>query len=86
MGRVPGHAPVTKPMVPDSSSQEYLWWSAGANDEAKARNEGMNGDARQLRDMLEGLARMHPDWAMARLALSLAMIACPDKLRRKERL
>lgn len=76
---------MTKPPLPDHSSQEYLWWSQGAADEAAARDEGVNGDARQVRDLVESLARRHPEWTMEKLAVSVAKIVCPDKLRRRFR-
>ena len=76
---------MTKPHLPDRSSQEYLWWSQGAADEASARDEGVNGDARQVRDLVESLARRHPEWDMERLAVTVARIVCPDKLRRRFR-
>jgi hypothetical protein len=71
--------------LPATDTQEYLWWQAGTLDEAKARDEGMSSDARQLRDLLESLARSHPDRTIEDLALDLARIACPDKLRRRYR-
>lgn len=72
--------------LPDRASQEYLWWQAGAQDEAKARDENLSQGAREVRDVTEALARAHPGQSRAALALALARIFCPEKLKRRHRL
>lgn len=71
--------------LPDSGTQEYLWWQAGAQDEARERNEGLNSEAQDARDVLVGLARLNPAMSTADLAAALARIYCPEKLRRRHR-
>jgi len=77
---------MSAPPLPDHDSIAYLWWSTGALDEQRARDEGLSEDARQLRDLLAALARQHPEWTMGDLAACLARIACPEKLKRRHRL
>jgi hypothetical protein len=74
--------------LPSVGTQEYLWWSQGAADEAKARDERMSSFGREVRDVLEALADMNrpmdghtPEW----LVTELARIYCPERLRRKYR-
>jgi hypothetical protein len=69
--------------LPDPASAKYLWWSQGAADEAKARDEGMSPAARELRDVLEAFARLRPTDNAGELAETLAKIYCPDRLRRR---
>lgn len=76
---------MAKPALPRDGSQEYLWWSQGATDEARIRNEGMSAGARELRDLLESLARAHNITDAAELAAAMARICCPDRLRRRFR-
>lgn len=53
---------------------EYLWWSQGALDEARARDEGMNTAAREVRDVLEGFARLNQTLRQKDLVKILANI------------
>lgn len=70
--------------VPASGTTEYLWWSQGAADEAKARDEGMSPSARELRHLLEGLARLRPlDPPVAVLASMVRIQTAGLPLRRK---
>lgn len=71
--------------LPAADTQEYLWWSAGAADEAKALNEGLTSEAREAREVLVGLARLKPGTTAADLVHMLAKIYCPGKLRRRYR-
>jgi hypothetical protein len=73
------------PEVPKISSQEYLWWYAGARAECEARDEGLPFKIRDFRDMIADLYRLHPGSTEEELALTLVRIYCPDKLRRKYR-
>jgi hypothetical protein len=72
------------PRVPEGD--RYLWWRAGAEAEARERNEGMNPKAREVRDLVEALARRHPDMTEAELALRVARICCPEYLKRRHRI
>ncbi len=71
------------PRVPEGD--RYLWWRAGAEAEARERNEGMNPKAREVRDLVEALGRCHPDMGEAELALRVARICCPEYLKRRHR-
>jgi hypothetical protein len=65
-------------------TQEYLWWSQGATDEADARNEGLSHEIQDVRTVLEDLARLHK-YNPADLISAVARIYCPDRLRRRYR-
>lgn len=71
--------------VPDSSTQEYLWWSQGAADEAKARDAGLSPGAREAREVLEGIARRRPSADGAELVKVMARIYAPEILKRRHR-
>ena len=77
------------PNPPPYNTQEYLWWSQGANDEAKIRDGKLSAGAREVRETLEALAELprnqDPPLTREDLVYSLARIFCPDKLRRKYR-
>ena len=77
---------ISKPEIP-SGSPEYLWWQAGAMDEAKARDEKLTYAGKEIRAVLEGLAYNRPGdyWSTETLALALARIFCPAKLKRRYR-
>lgn len=49
-------------------------WMAGAQAEAAARDEGLHEKAREARDLLEALARVHPGYDAAQLSASVARI------------
>jgi hypothetical protein len=77
---------MTKPGVPEGDA--YLWWSQGARDEAQIRDEGMGsgrGSPRELRDVLEALARCHPDWDGFAVLTAVCRIYMPERLRRRWR-
>jgi hypothetical protein len=77
---------VTRPNLPGHDSQEYLWWSQGARDEAEARDEGLDYAARQVRDFVAGYARLHPEGKTEKdLATTVMRVFCPDRLKRKYR-
>ena len=74
---------MSAPPLPPKSSNEYLWWSQGAADECKARDEGMSAQARELRDLAEALARQRPADSTRDLVIAVARIMCPDVLKRR---
>jgi hypothetical protein len=71
-----------EPNLPAVNTNEYLWWQAGALAECRARDEGLTHAAKEVRDVLEGFARLHNIYDQEQLALTLAKIFCPDKLKR----
>jgi hypothetical protein len=77
---------VTAPPLPSRSDHAYLWWSQGAADEAKARDEGLSPQAIELRDLIEALAK---SWgasaSMTSLVCAAARICAPHVLRRRHR-
>ena len=68
--------------LPGHASQEYLWWQAGAAAERQAHDEDVSMAAKEVRDVLEGLSKLDGAARCEDLALRLARIYCPDKLRR----
>ena len=79
---------MTSPPMPPKSSDAYLWWSLGSLDEARSRDESLSPQARELREVLEALARgrhgRQP--VLARdLVITLANMYAPDALRRRHR-
>ena len=76
---------MSAPKLPDPQSQEYLWWQAGTIDEFKARNEGLNPKAIELRETLEALAKLHPVMRETELIRELARIYAPELLKRRFR-
>lgn len=71
--------------VPSSGTQEYLWWSQGATDEAKAHNEGLSHKIQDARHVLEDLARLQKIQDPAEVVEMMARIYCPERLRRRYR-
>jgi hypothetical protein len=64
----------------------YQWWVQGAHDEAKARDQGYSTGLRELRECLEALDQLNKHSPGAtELALQLARIYCPDRLKRRHR-
>lgn len=73
-----------EPRVPEGD--RYLWWRAGAEAEARERDKGLNLAAREIRDVLEGLARAYPERMIRRdIILPLVRIYAPDTLKRRHR-
>jgi hypothetical protein len=78
---------MTAPPLPEPGSQEYLWWSQGAADEAKARDGGLSNGILDLRRQLEALGRQtfRVDNSPAYVLKILMQINCPSMLRRRFR-
>lgn len=76
---------MTKPALPDAGSQEYLWWSQGAGDEARFRDQGLSPSVLELRAFLERYSRMHPGKSQKDLITTMMRVYCPERLRRGHR-
>jgi hypothetical protein len=77
---------VSRPSLPDSASQEYLWWSQGARDEAEARDEGLDHAAKQVRDFLVSYAWLRREPLTEKdLALVVMKVFAPQFLKRRYR-
>lgn len=62
-------------------------WKAGALAEAEARNEGMSASAREVRDVLEGFARLNQELGAFELSRILIRIySAKIPLRKRARL
>lgn len=59
---------------PDRDTYAYEWWKKGAEDEAEAKNEGLTAKHREVRGVLEGLARLRPDEYPDQLVTRVARI------------
>lgn len=71
-----------KPPLPNPSSEAYLWWSRGAEDNQYANNLGLSTGAIELREVLEGVARSQGIGASRKsIILAMAKIYCPHILR-----
>jgi hypothetical protein len=79
---------VSRPEIAEGS-QEYLWWSQGTADEAKARDEGLSSAAKELIRAMGIWARQEDRegvrMTQEQLALKVARVCCPELLRRKFR-
>jgi hypothetical protein len=71
--------------MPPKSSDAYLWWSLGAADEARRRDEGLSPHAREVREFLEAIARLGGASTSRDLVVKLANMYAPDVLRRRHR-
>jgi len=60
-------------------------WQEGARAEAEARDEGLTPAAREVRDVLEGFARLHGYHGAPELVAVLARIYIPARLKRRWR-
>jgi hypothetical protein len=60
--------------APERGTREYRWWEQGAMDEAEARNEGLSEAHREVRDVLEGRARLVPELSPLDLCLDVAWV------------
>ena len=60
--------------APELGTEAYRWWSQGAKDEHAVADEGLSGDAIELRDLLTGLARLHNLDSAQELICSMAWI------------
>jgi hypothetical protein len=71
-----------RPPLPVQSSDAYLWWSRGAEDNQAENNRGLSTGAIELRDVLEGVARNQGIGASRKsIILAMAVIYCPHILR-----
>lgn len=61
-------------------------WHDGALAEAKARDEGLNPVARDVRNYIEAIAKSKPNITGRELALSIARVYAPRLLRKKFRI
>jgi hypothetical protein len=68
-----------------SEGDRYLWWRAGAEAETRERDKDMSLAAREIRDVLEGFARLNPAQSQRDFALTLARIYAPEILKRRHR-
>jgi hypothetical protein len=75
-----------KPSLPGHSSDAYLWWSRGADDNQSENDLGLSTGAIELREVLEGVARAQGIGASRKsIILAMARIYCPEILRRRYR-
>jgi hypothetical protein len=80
---------VSKPPLPPNSSNAYLWWQAGAADEAAARDDGLAPQIKELRNYVESYARgrgLSTSVSPQDIVIHLARVFAPDVLKRKHRL
>lgn len=68
--------------APPAGTDARRWWDAGAEAEARARDEYMNPAGREVRAYLEALAALAPKTSAAELAASTARVFCADQPRR----
>lgn len=77
----------SEPRPQDGDS--YLWWRQGLRDESAARDEGMPAEARELRDVVEALGRLHKGQTgtanAGSMIIAMARIYAPQILRRRYR-
>jgi hypothetical protein len=72
--------------APEYGTFAYQWWAKGTEDEADARNEGLSKEHQEVREVLEGLARLHPRLSPLELALRVTWIySAGTPLRRRLR-
>jgi hypothetical protein len=64
---------------------EYAWWERGAADEALTRRDGLSRDGVEAVELLDSLAKLNPSLTGAGLALLMAQLYCPGKLKRRHR-
>lgn len=67
------------PKVPEGGG--YLWWSLGAADNQRIRDEGISPAGKEVREVVDSLAKLNTTYTREQIALALIKIYDPRKLR-----